>query len=152
MFLVTRAAADDAVSKQKRTSLAAEISAGNLMIVPDTFASVLFAPDTSRKKPELFFEVRQWMEKTPAEGMVGGLLAMRDRADSVAKLAGFLMPSLVVGAELDMAVPLEHSRFLAELLPDAELKIIPGAGHMANLEEPELFNQSLIGFLQRLSV
>ena len=92
------------------------------------------------------------MEKTPAEGMVGGLLAMRDRADSVAKLAGFSMPSLVVGAELDMAVPPEHSRFLAERLPDAELKIIPGAGHMANLEEPELFNQSLIGFLQRFSV
>ena len=152
MFLVTRAAADDAVGKQKRTSLAAEVSAGNLMIVPDTFAGVLFAPDTSRKNPEIFFEVRQWMEKTPAEGMVGGLLAMRDRVDSVAKLAGFSMPSLVVGAELDMAVPIEHSRLLAEFLPDAELKIIPGAGHMANLEEPELFNQSLIGFLQRFNV
>jgi pimeloyl-ACP methyl ester carboxylesterase len=46
-----------------------------------------------------------------------------------------------------MAVPPEHSRLLAESLPNAELKIIASAGHMANLEEPEHFNLALLEFL-----
>jgi pimeloyl-ACP methyl ester carboxylesterase len=148
MFLVTRAAADDAAGKQKRTALAAEVEAGNRMIVPDAFAGVLFAPQTPEEKPDLVAEVRDWMESTSPEGVIGGLLAMRDRPDSVAQLPGYSLPCLVVGAEQDVAVPLEHSRVLVEGLPNAELKIIAGAGHMANLEQPEWFNQALLGFLE----
>jgi len=149
MFLMTRAAADDAAGKEKRTLLAEEVGVGNRLIVPDAFSQVLFAPETPQKNPQLVAEVRQWMESTSPAGTVGGLLAMRDRDDSVAKLADVKLPSLVVGADKDVAVPLEHSRVLAEGLPNAELKIIPGAGHMANLEQPELFNGALIEFLQR---
>ena len=149
MFLVTRAAADDSAGKEKRTLLATEVSGGNHLIVPDTFARVLFSPDTPQKSPGLIADVRQWIESVSPAGIVGGLLAMRDRDDSVARLANFLLPSLVVGAEQDLAVPPEHSQALAKGLSDAELKIIPGAGHMANLEQPELFNEALVGFLQR---
>lgn len=149
MFLMTRAAADDAAAREKRSLLAGEVNAGKPLVVADAFTSVLFAPDTLQKNPQLVAEVRQWMEATPAAGLVGGLLAMRDRDDYVAKLAGFDLPSLVVGAEQDLAVPLEHSRVLVEWLPDAELQIIPEAGHMANLEQPEAFNAALVKFLKR---
>jgi pimeloyl-ACP methyl ester carboxylesterase len=149
MFLVTRAAADDAAGKEKRTLLAAEANAGNQLIVPDTFAQVLFAPDTPQKDPELVADVRQWMESTSPAGIIGGLLAMRDRDDYVAKLAAFDLPTLVVGAEQDQAVPPDHSRVLADNLANVGLKIIAGAGHMANLEQPELFNEVLVGFLQQ---
>jgi 3-oxoadipate enol-lactonase len=147
MFLVTRAAADDAAGKEKRTMLATAVTAGDGLIVPEAFASVLFAQKTPLKNPPLVAKVRQWMESTSAAGLVGGLLAMRDRDDSVAKLADFELPALVVGAEQDMAMPLEHARVLAEGLPDALLKIIPEAGHMANLEQPQLFNAALLDFL-----
>jgi 3-oxoadipate enol-lactonase len=150
VFVVTRAAADDPAGKEKRTMLAAEVGKGNRMIIPETFAKVLFAADTPQKQPELVAMVREWMESTPAEGLAGGLLAMRDREDYVEKLAGFTLPSLVVGAEQDNAVPIEHARRLASLLPAAELKIIPEAGHMVNLEQPVRFNKVLIGFLQGL--
>jgi pimeloyl-ACP methyl ester carboxylesterase len=147
MFLVTRAAADDAAGKEKRSMLAAEVSAGNLTIVPETFAKVLFAPETPEKRPQLVAEVRQWMEATPVSGVAGGLLAMRDRDDYVTRLAGFNLPALVVGAAQDLAIPAEHSRLLAERLPDATLRIIPDAGHMVNLEQPEVLNQALLEFL-----
>lgn len=150
MFLVTRAAADDPAVREKRSQLAAEVADGNRQIVADTFAKVLFAPETPQQNPELAARVQQWMEAVSPEGVVGGLLAMRDRADSLAKLPGFTLPALVVGAELDQAVPPEHSRALAEGLPDAWLTLIPGAGHMANLEQPTLFNEALIRFLTSL--
>jgi 3-oxoadipate enol-lactonase len=150
VFLVTRAAADDPAGKEKRTVLAAEVGHGNKRIVSETFAKVLFAADTPKQKPELVAMVREWMESTSDQGLVGGLLAMRDRDDYVEKLAGFTLPSLVVGAELDNAVPIEHTRTLARLLPAAEMEIIPGAGHMVNLEQPERFNKVLVEFLQGL--
>jgi len=151
LFLVTRAAADDAAGQQKRTALAAEVEAGNRTIVPETFAGVLFAPQTPKERPELVTEVREWMAKTPAPGLVGGLLAMRDRADYVDRLPQFKLPCLVVGAEQDVAVPLDHARVLAAGLPNAELRVIPGAGHMANLEQPERFNQALLEFLAEMN-
>ena len=149
MFLVTRAAADDAAAREKRATLAAEVEAGNLTAVPDAFVKVLFAPQTPREKPQLVSEVRQWMESTSAQGVVAGLLAMRDRADYVESLDKLNVPALVVGAELDLAVPPEHARVLAGGLPDAKLKIIPDAGHMVNLEKPVPFNQALLEFLSR---
>jgi len=150
MFLVTRAAADDAAGREKRTRLAEAVQGGDRLIVPDTFAQVLFAPQTPQEKPELVHQVRQWMEATPGPGLVGGLLAMRDREDYVERLAGYACPALVVGAELDIAVPPEHARTLANGLPDAELRVIPAAGHMANLEQPQAFNQALLEFLAGL--
>jgi 3-oxoadipate enol-lactonase len=146
---VTRAAADDAAGKQKRTLLAGEVKSGNRMIVPDAFAQVLFAPDTQQEKPDLISAVRRWMEATPAEGVVGGLLAMRDRNDYVGRLAGLNLPALVVGAELDAAVPFEHAQVLAANLPEALLRIVPAAGHMANLEQPGAYNQYLFEFLSK---
>jgi pimeloyl-ACP methyl ester carboxylesterase len=151
MFLVTRAAADDSAGKQKRTMMAEQVKNGNLLTIPDTFVPVLFAAKTSRENPDLVSKVRQWVEGAPSSGLIEGLVAMRERDDAVNKLPAFALPALVVGAEQDLAVPLEHSQVLAAGLPDATLKIIPGAGHMANLEQPALFNAALIDFLGNLS-
>ena len=150
MFLVTRAAADDASGKEKRTHLTTEVEKGNLTAVPDVFEQVLFAPDTPLNRPGLVDQVREWMELTPAQGVVHGLLAMRERDDYLERLSSLNVPSLVVGAERDLAVPPEHARQLAAGLPQAELKIIPGAGHMVNMEEPDRFNQVLLDFLRKI--
>jgi pimeloyl-ACP methyl ester carboxylesterase len=62
------------------------------------------------------------------------------------------VPALVVGAALDLAIPPAHSEALAAGLPDAELHIIPAAGHMANLEQPAAFNRVLMDFLKGKSL
>lgn len=150
MFLVTRAAADDAAGKQKRTVMAEQVRRGNLLTIPETFVPVLFAEKTQRENPQLVSKVRQWVEAAPSPGLIDGLVAMRERDDAVNKLPGFDLPVLVVGAEQDLAIPLEHSQVLAAGLPDAKLVIVSGAGHMANLEQPEQFNQALLCFLDSL--
>ena len=117
-------------------------------MVADQFEKILFAAKTAQVKPALAAEVYGWMmEKDPA-GLAGGLLAMAGRKDYTALLDRFRLPSLVIGAEEDQAVPVENSRTLALGLPQSRLRIIPGAGHMANLEQPEAFNACLIDFLR----
>lgn len=150
MFLVTRAAADDAAGRERRSFLAAEVEAGRPVAVAEAFTQVLFSPRTPQDNPALVAAVRRWMEATPARGLVGGLLAMRDRKDYRQELHRFTLPALVVGAEEDRAVPCEHARELAAGLPEATLRVIEGAGHMANLEQPEPFNGCLLEFLRTL--
>lgn len=150
LFMMTRAAADDAGGRQRRTLLADEALTLGPERVADAFTSVLFAPGTSPASA-LVHEVRGWMLATSAESLAAGLLAMRDRKDQVANLPGFGCPALVVGAEHDLAIPLGHSVVLAEGLPNATLQVVRDAGHLANLEQPEAFNRILIDSLARLA-
>jgi 3-oxoadipate enol-lactonase len=39
---------------------------------------------------------------------------------------------------------------MAEALPNARLAIIPDAGHLAPLENPEAANEAMLGFLASL--
>ncbi|WP_414636120.1 alpha/beta fold hydrolase [Amycolatopsis sp.] len=56
---------------------------------------------------------------------------------------------LVVGGDSDRFTPYSHAERIAAELPDAELARIRGAGHMVQLEHPELVNSHLIDLLQR---
>lgn len=150
LFLVTRATADDDAGKARRTKLAHAVDDQSPRIVTDFFSELVFAPGTYERRPELVEQVRGWMEGAHKRGLQGGLLAMRDRKDYSPDLPLLDFPSLVIGAEEDKAVPIEHARHIAERLPRATFCAIPNAGHMANLEEPEIFNRGLIDFLDGL--
>jgi len=58
------------------------------------------------------------------------------------------LPVLVLVGERDRA-NVGLSQELAERLPDAELRIVRGAGHVANVDAPEAFNDALREFLDR---
>lgn len=149
-FMVTRGAADDEAGKERRLTLAKEVLSHGPQIVTDAFSRVLFSSSAGDEEAGLIAEVRRIMANTPSAGLAGGLLAMRERQDYTGKLAGFSIPSLVIGAANDLAIPPEESRRMAELLPDARLAIIPDAGHMAGMENPAAVNRELREFLVSL--
>jgi 3-oxoadipate enol-lactonase len=151
MYLVTRAAADDDAGKVRRSDMAEAVRSGNLDQVPTTFEQLLFAPATLHQQPDLIDQVRRWMEAAPPAGVIAALLAMRDRKDYLERLPTLSVPALVVGAAEDLAIPPAHAEALAAGLPHAELHIVPHAGHMANLEQPAVFNAILLTFLAKHS-
>lgn len=55
-------------------------------------------------------------------------------------------PALVLCGALD-AVNLPLSEELAQRLPNAVFEVLPGAGHVANLDAPEAFSEALARFL-----
>jgi pimeloyl-ACP methyl ester carboxylesterase len=59
------------------------------------------------------------------------------------------VPTLVVGATGDRMTPVEHSRELAEALPNGDYLEIPEAGHMVLLERHEIVTESIRKLLQR---
>jgi pimeloyl-ACP methyl ester carboxylesterase len=71
-------------------------------------------------------------------------LMLHDKAGALGALRG--VPVQIVVGTLDRLTPVAHSRRLVEELPDAQLEIEPGCGHMLLLERPE----AVIGPLRRL--
>lgn len=64
------------------------------------------------------------------------------------RLGQVAAPTLILCGSKDRAnIPL--SRELAAGIPAAELRIVPGAAHLWNLQLPDLFNRTLVEFLDR---
>jgi pimeloyl-ACP methyl ester carboxylesterase len=150
IFIATKAGGDDDAGKARRTALAEASRTQGILPVSEAFRTILFAPATLADNPELVDEVSGWINATEPRGAAAGLTAMRDRKDYVALLGSFSQPALVIGADQDQAVPVENSHIIAEALPEAELCILPGGGHMVNLEQPAGFNEAILKFLAGL--
>jgi pimeloyl-ACP methyl ester carboxylesterase len=87
-----------------------------------------------------------------ATGKAGFLAAMSalSQVDTRKRLGAIAAPSLVLCGARDWANK-PAARALARAIPGAELRTIPHAGHVWNLERPDLFNQILLEFLQRVA-
>ncbi len=150
LFIVTKAGGDDEAGKARRTALAEAARSQGSLPVAEAFRSVLFAPVTLADDPGLVNEVFGWMRATAPFGAAAGLIAMRDRKDYTTLLDAFGQPALVICADQDQAIPQDNSRIIAEGLPDAKLCVIPGGGHMVNLEQPQAFNKAVVEFMAGL--
>lgn len=149
-FITTRSTVDDDSVKSGRLALLDTAEKYGAAVVAELSAPSLFADATAREKPELVRGLCEMMVSVDMRGVKGALMAMLERKDYTSLLGGFNLPSLVIGAEQDSTVRREDTRLLAEGLPDCEMCMIPGAGHMANLEQPSAFNECLINFLGKI--
>lgn len=67
--------------------------------------------------------------------------------DRRAALPDIRVPTLVVAGENDPAAPAPVMEKMAARIPGAEYVVLPGAGHLANLEQPQAFNAAVLAFL-----
>jgi pimeloyl-ACP methyl ester carboxylesterase len=89
------------------------------------------------------------MHDTPIATLVGFLhaLEVHDETEGLTTLAK--VPTLIVCGDRDLLTPKESSEAMADALPKAELVIIGGAGHLVQLEQPELVNDALVRLIDR---
>ena len=69
--------------------------------------------------------------------------------DRRANLPHIAVPTLVVTGAHDRTAAPEVARKMAEHIPAAACHILPGAGHLLNIEQPTAFNTALLTFLQQ---
>jgi 3-oxoadipate enol-lactonase len=62
-------------------------------------------------------------------------------------LSSLTVPTLVIVGELDKADFRAIAQHLAEEIPDADLAVVPGAGHLVGVDQPEELNALLLEFL-----
>jgi pimeloyl-ACP methyl ester carboxylesterase len=71
------------------------------------------------------------------------VMAETDQRDLLPRIQA---PTLLIWGELDARSPLSVAREFKHAVPDAKLVVIPGAGHVSNLEQPDLFNTAVREF------
>ena len=118
------------------------------MVVP-TLQRFLSDPARSRH-PEVVAKVAAMIRNTSVPGYIGCCHAVSN-IDVTARLDQVHCPVLVMVGENDMVTPVAMAREIQQAIPGAELAVVAGAAHLANLEQPDAFNEVLSGFLQRAS-
>ncbi len=82
-----------------------------------------------------------------ADAIIRQIRALQRRSDYQPVLRRCKVPALVLCGEHDGLTPVKRHSFMAELIPDAELKVIEGAGHLPTIEQPEATTQALRAWL-----
>ena len=74
--------------------------------------------------------------------------ALQTRRDQCDTLRGANLPSLVLCGESDALCPPKRHRLMHDLIRGSRLEIVPGAGHLTTLEQPEPTNAALARWLE----
>jgi 3-oxoadipate enol-lactonase len=140
----TRAGADTPEGAAARRALADRLrSEGNVLVESPP-------PLLSEDPPAgLWDTVKGWIGEQPVEAIAAASLGMAERPDSTPDLAAIDVPTLVITSEGDTLIPAEVSAPMAEQIPGARLAVLPKAGHLSNVEDPDGFSTLLSEHLER---
>jgi 3-oxoadipate enol-lactonase len=151
ILIDTRATADKPEAAKARQELAKRVETSQSVApVVEGMLPKLFSPLTKTHRPDRIGQIMEVMERTPPRAVAGALWGMADRPDRTASLAQITVPSLVLVGADDILTPPDESRAIAAGLPNATFKLIPDAGHLAPLENPEACNLAILEFLSTL--
>ena len=66
------------------------------------------------------------------------------------RIGDIRVPTMVIAGALDQSTPPDRMQLYQERISGAQMAIVPDAGHLPNVENPEGFNRALAGFLDAL--
>lgn len=140
----TKAEADTAQGRENRRAMSALVRAEGVGAVADTMLPKLMS---GQADPQLVRTVRRLIERNTADGIDAALHAMMDRPDSTPDLPRMAVPVLVIVGGEDVLTPPADSERIRSACPRSQLVVLPGAGHVSNVEAPEAFSKALENFL-----
>jgi pimeloyl-ACP methyl ester carboxylesterase len=146
----TRAGADPSEARANRRNMLALVDREGPSGVARDMMPRLLGKTTQESNPEIEAFVRRLIKQQSPIAIRTAISRMMHRPDSTPLLPTITVPTLVITGEEDELIPVDESRAMAKAIPGATLVIVPRAGHLANLEQPEAFNQALHEFLAKL--
>ncbi|MBC6458033.1 alpha/beta fold hydrolase [Actinomadura sp. HBU206391] len=148
----TKAAADPDAVRQNRLRMADQISADDSVgILVEEVLPRLVGPTTFRQRALVYGRVRGLVRSAPPRAVAWAQRAMAARPESFDVLRGMRVPTLVITGAEDELTTEGDARAMTDALPNAELMVIPRAGHLSAVEQPELFNQAVAEFVSALA-
>jgi pimeloyl-ACP methyl ester carboxylesterase len=143
----TRAGADGEQARGDRALLAEKVLREGAAAAADALLPKLLGETTHRERPALVERLRGIILANPPRGIANALLGLGARADSTPTLREIRVPTLVVCGAEDGLTPPAEAEAMQKAIAGARLAIVPAAGHLANLENPEAYDRALAAFL-----
>lgn len=145
-LLDTSARPDTPEQTAKRRGLISRAANGEYEAVVADLLPNLLHPD-HRTDEGLINLMTRMGQVVGAEGFMRQQEAIIGRIDSRPSLSLINVPTLVLVGDQDGVTPPEHAREMADAIPGATLVIVPDAGHVSTLEQPEAVNAALVDWL-----
>lgn len=139
----TKAGSDTPDARNARDHAIFQVRAEGLSPYLEKLLPKLLGPATSD-------EIRQQaraLATQNAEAVVATLAVLRDRPDRRSQLTSIACPTLIIVGEADAITPPAEAEAMAAAIPRSRLVRLPGAGHLPNIETPQLFTDALLAFL-----
>lgn len=147
ILAATRATADNIDTKVNREEAAAIAQERGTEAIIEMQLPKMLAPSTLKTRPEIVELARDIMLETPVQAIVGDLRGMLNRQDSIPTLKTIDCPVLILHGAEDQLIPLDEINLMQEAIRNARSKTILEAGHLLNLEQPEMFNLAVREFI-----
>ena len=106
-----------------------------------------FTPDYLKQTRPEIDQIRQQILDTPVAGYIGCSEAIR-RLNYLSRLSEIQKPTLIMVGADDPGTPVAASEAMHARIKGSSLVVIPDAAHLSNIEQAQIFNDSLITFLQ----
>lgn len=142
-LLDTKAVADDDAARANRFRVAdaAAGESGAAAVAP--MVNALLGATSREERLALVVEIEGMLAAAPVPGIVWGQRAMAVRPDRLAVLAGLSVPGLALRGAEDVLSTQENVEDMARALADSEVVVVPAAGHMSAMENPEPVAEAL---------
>jgi pimeloyl-ACP methyl ester carboxylesterase len=144
----TKASADTPAGREARQKMIELVSTRGPSAVAEQMLPKLLGATSHATRPEVVAAVKATIESASVEGIVGAIEAMLGRPDSTPDLAGISWPVLLLVGSEDEITPAADAVLMEQGIPRSRLVTLPAAGHLSNLETPQLFARALEDFLQ----
>ena len=146
----SRAGADSPEARANRRNMLAVVDREGPSGIAREMMPKLLGKRTMETNPSIEANVRRLIKQQSPVAIRSAIHRMMHRPDSTPLLGQVSVPTLVITGEEDEMIPVDESRKMAGAISGASLVVIPGAGHLANLEQPDAFNHALSEFLATL--
>jgi len=123
-------------------------------IIVEKLGPLFFSPYTMANQPQLLLRFKQRLalldrDTVPSIVALGRMIF--SRRCLMDRLAELEIPVLIVVGADDRSRPVRESEAMVERIPNARLAVIPQAGHICNLEQPDRVNGILADFFRELA-
>ena len=122
--------------------------------IVDSVAPLFFSHQAEQTHPQLVSAFREHLSRLEGEAVVNIAQVGRwvfGRRDALDELEHLALPVLIaVGAE-DKPRPALESYLMQDVIDGSQLEIIPAAGHISNLEQPEIVSEILLKFFAQFA-
>ena len=145
-FIATTAQRVTEQERAARLDSARTMDEQGMRPVAGQMAARLFGPAPS---DELTQTIMAMMLATNPAGAAAAVRGRAERPDYQPALKALRAPVLVCAADHDSYSTAEITSELAGCLPDPDVVVMEGVGHLPNLERPDAFNTHLLRFLTR---
>ena len=117
--------------------------------VLDTTLARWFTEPYRNTRKDVMTRIGAQILSTPVDGFSGACIAI-SKVNTLDRLKEIKCPVFIIVGEEDHGTPQEMARAIHENLPGSELLIIKSAAHLSNVEQAEVFNRAVMGFLGRV--